>query len=136
MMDLHSNIKVSPAINPGAILTDGTSTGATIDTKDYGSLEFVVVSGALTDGTFTCSLWESDDSGMSGETEVTASASLLGSAIVLAGATAAHDNATNRIGYRGNKRYVRIKVVRASTSTGGYLCAIAVQGHPRIAPVA
>lgn len=136
MQDLHSSIKVSPAIVPTAILTDGTSTGSTIDTKDYGSLEFVVCAGTLTDGTFTFSLWESDDSGMSGETEVTSAASLLGSAIVLAGATAAHDNSAHRIGYRGNKRYVRMKCVRASTSTGGYLAAIAIQSHPRVAPVA
>ena len=135
MMDLHNNIKTSPAINPGAILTDGTSTGATIDTKGYGSLEFSVQAGALTDGTFTCSLWESDDSGMSGETEVAAT-DLLGSAPSFAGATAADDNATKRVGYRGNKRYVRMKCVRAGTSTGGYLCAQAIQGHPQQAPVA
>lgn len=135
MRDLCKNVKVLPAINPAAILTDGTSTGSTIDRAGYDSLVFAVQSGALTDGTFTCSLWESDDSGMSGETEVSAG-DVLGTVPSFAGATAADDNAVKWFGYNGSKRYVRVKCVRASTATGGYLCASAILGHPQVAPTA
>jgi hypothetical protein len=135
MRDLHSNIKVSPGIDPGAILTDGTSTSATIDTAGYDSLEWLIVSGALTDGTFTATMYHGDASNMSDEAAVTSTDHILGTVSSFVGATSADDSATKRFGYRGPKRYVRIKVVRASCSTGGYLCAVAIQGHPKSAPV-
>jgi len=136
MKDLHSHLKVSPAINPAAIVnSNGTSTGATIDTADYYSLEFVVQSGALTDGTLAISVYHGDASNMSDEA-VCAAADLLGDALSFDGSVSADDSATKRIGYRGSKRYVRIKVVQAGASTGGYFCALAIQGHPRVMPVA
>ena len=137
MRDLHSNIKVSPAIDP-AVITAGnaTLTSAIIDTAGYDSLEFAFCSGAVTDGTFTITVFEGDASNMSDEVAVTSSASLLGSAITFVGATAADDSAVKRIGYRGNKRYVRVKAVQSGATTGGYLAAVAIQGAPMSAPVA
>jgi hypothetical protein len=132
MQDLHSHIKVSPAISPGAAITgNSTTTGATIDTANYGSLEFVVQSGTVTDGTMTFSMYEGDASNMSDESVVGA-ADLLGSAPAI---TSGEDDVTERFGYRGNKRYVRIKGVQSGATSGGYYSAVAVQGHPRVMPV-
>lgn len=134
--DLHSNIKVSPEIDPAAIISgNGTTTGNTIDTVDYASLEFVFQSGAVTDGTFTITIYHGDASNMSDEAACS-STDLLGSAPTFVGATSADDSATKRVGYRGSKRYVRAKAVQTGATTGGFFSAIAVQGHPRTAPVA
>jgi hypothetical protein len=131
--DLHNNIKVTPAINPAAaIAANGTTTSAIIDTQGFESLEMVAQSGVITDGTFTGTLFEGDAANMSDEAAV-AAGDLLGSNPVFA---AAANNLTKKVGYRGNKRYVRIKFVQAGATTGGFLTAIAVQGAAKNAPVA
>jgi hypothetical protein len=131
--DLHNNLKLTPAINPAAAITaNGTTTSATIDTQGFASLEFSCHSGAITDGTFTGTVYEGDASNMSDEAAVDA-ADLLGSAPAFA---ASDDNVVKKVGYRGSKRYVRIKFVQAGATSGGFLAATAVQGHARNAPVA
>lgn len=132
MQDLHNNIKPSVALDVAAISSDTTTVGNTIDTADYGSLEFVFVAGTLTDGAYAIALFEGDASDMSDETEV-AAADLLGDAPSIA---ATDDDTVARVGYRGNKRYVRPKVTSTGTTSGGTLGAVAIQGHPRTAPVA
>jgi hypothetical protein len=129
--DLHNNLKLTPAINPAAALTaNGTTTSATIDTQGFESLEFSCQSGAITDGTFTGAVYEGDESDMSDEAVAT---ELLGSAPVFA---AADDNEVQKVGYRGSRRYVRIKFVQADATSGGFLSCVAVQGHARNSPVA
>ncbi len=132
--DLHNNMKVEPSINPAAAITgNGTTTGATIDGDGHESVEHVLQSGAITDGTFTAQLWAGDAANMSDEAQVTAAGELLGTVPSFA---ATDDNVVKRVGYRGSKRYTRIKVVQAGATSGGFLSATAVKGHPHVAPVA
>lgn len=132
--DLHHNVKTSPAINPAAAITgNGTTTGTIIDTADYDSLEFAFQSGVITDGSFACSLEHGDDSGLSDAAAVGA-ADLLGSNPTFA---ATDDNKCKRVGYRvGAKRYVRAKAVQSGATSGGFLACQAIQGGPKVAPVA
>lgn len=133
MKDLNSQVKISSAIDPAAIFAgNGTKTSAIIDTKDYDSLEFAVISGALTDADYTTTMYESNDSGMSGEAAV-ADADIIGTESVFA---LAEDSTVKKFGYKGNMRYVRIKIVQTNATTGGYMCAIAIQGHAHVLPVA
>lgn len=135
MEDLKSNLKTSRAISPAAILAgNGTLTSEIIDTKDFGSVLFAIMSGVLTDATYTCNLYEGDASDMSDET-VVATADLLGQS---AGFTfsSSEDNTVKKVGYRGSKRYVRLKIVQSGATTGGYINALAIQGHAKSAPVA
>lgn len=132
--DLHNNIKVSPGLNPQAISSSTTTVGATIDSAGYASLEFLIQSATLTDGTYTPAIYGGDASDMSDEVALTA-AELLGT---IAGATfaATDDNKTKKLGVGAcNKRYYRLKLVSTSVTSGGTLAAQAVQGHPRHAPV-
>ena len=132
--DLHNNVKCSRAISPGAILSgDGTTTSQTIDRQGFGSLEFVFISGVITDGTFTVHVYAGDASDMSDEAEVTDASLLLGVAPVF---VATDDNVVKKVGYIGGKRYARTKVVQSGSTTGGYLSAVAVQGGAGIAPAA
>lgn len=134
MRDLHNNIGVAAALNPQAIGSSTTTNGAIIDLAGFESVEFVIQSATLTDGTYTPSITEGDESDLS-DGSAAAAADLLGT-VADATFAASDDNAVKRIGYRGNKRYVRLNITSASVTTGGTLAAVAIKGHPRNAPVA
>lgn len=131
--DLHNNINASNALNSQAINANGTVVGNIIDTKDYGSLEFIAHSGTITTGSHAFLLEEGDDSGLSDATAVPA-AELLGD---LVGFAVTDDNAVKRVGSIGKKRYQRLSIVSTSVvTTGAVLSAVAVLGNPNSSPVA
>lgn len=135
MKDMHSNIKVITAITPAAVGTSGAAGGklsAAIDRRGYESVEFVFnysTAGASTD-TVTPIVYESDTATSAGFTAV-ADADLIGTeaAITISAAGA------GKIGYRGNKRYVGIRLYGTGHATGT-VGAIAILGNPHLAPVA
>jgi len=129
--DLHNNMKYVPCIEPVA-LTDATDhVGRTIDRAGYESLEFVIQTGTLAAaaGTWTLTIYEDDDPAMGTEAAV-ADADLLGTE---AGAsfTQAKDDKSFKIGYIGNKRYVRPKLVVATSDDASPLAVLAVLGNPK-----
>ncbi len=131
--DLGNSIKITQAIGPQAILAgNGTLTGATVDTQGFEALTVAVYSGTITDGTGTPGFYEGDASNMSDEA-VVAAADLIGT---MAAFVATDDNVTRKIGYRGNKRYFRVKLVGAGQTTGGFYGAMYIQGNARNNPVA
>lgn len=136
--DLSSEITVLPAIDPGAIYNaNGTKTGATIDSAGYESLTFALQAGVLTDGTWTSAVFASDDSGMAGEVDISATG-LIG---VTAGPAFAitDDSKVKRVGVniaQVAKRYYRIKATQAAATTGGYFCGSAILAKPRFMPTA
>lgn len=134
MRDDKNNLKISNALNPQTISSDTTTAGAIIDTANFDSLTFAVTSGALTDGTYTVLIEDGNVSNLSDAAAV-ADAYLIGTEAA-ASFIATEDNTTKKIGYIGIKRYVRLSIVSASTSSGGLLSAVAVQGVPASAPVA
>jgi hypothetical protein len=133
MKDLHNNIKTEVAFNTAAISSDTTTNGAIIDMQGFDSVEFVIQSATLTDGSYTPLLEESDNADLSSSNAV-ADAHLLGTEATAAFALA-DDNTVKKLGYIGNKRYVRLSLVSASTSTGGTLSAVVVKGHAADRPV-
>lgn len=134
MNDLHNNTKFSRSISPVAIITgNGTTVGQTIDTQGFGATEHVVAAGVITDGTFTFTMFEGNASNMSDEGAV-AAADLIGSNPVFVATT--DNNLVKKVGYKGAKRYTRMKAVQTGATTGGFISATAVQGTARNAPVA
>ncbi len=130
--DLHNNVKVTIGIAPIALTGNATTAAATVDTQGFESLEVVVASGVITDGTLTPQFFEGDASNMSDEAQV-AAGDLIGT---MAQFATTDDGVIRKIGYKGGKRYFRAKIVGAGQTTGG-LCAVTyVQGHAHNAPVA
>ena len=129
MRDLHNSIKVSPALNPAAISSNTTTNGAIIDLKDFDSIEFLIQSGALADGTYTPSITVGDESDLSDGTAASGT-DLLGT-VADATFAATDDNKVKKIGYVGIKRYARLSIASTGVTTGGTLGAIVVQGSPR-----
>lgn len=138
MKDLHNHIKPVPAISPAAARTDNTAIeSAIIDRKGFESLEFLINIGTNTDtnATFAVLVEDGDDSGLSDNAAV-ADAELLGTE-ALAGFTVADDVECRKIGYVGNKRYVRLTITPAANDSGNiFVDAIAVLGHPHQGPTA
>jgi hypothetical protein len=126
MRDIHNSIRVLTAIPPKAIGTSGATNGSLsgiLDTKGYDSHEFIINHGivgatgdtttpvilesATTGGTFT-SVSNDDLLG----TEAAAS---LPAAPRVSGST---QNFSTKIGYRGTKRFLRIRLFGVGHATG------------------
>ena len=129
VFDLHNEATSKLGLTVAAIATNTTTSGAIIDTAHYESLEFYMISGTITDGTYTAQLWHGNDSGLSDAVQLTGE-EVLGSAVFIS----TSDNVTKRIGYVGKKRYVQLRVVSTGVTTGGTLGAVAVLGTPHHGP--
>jgi len=150
-LDLHNEIKNANALNIGAISTNTTTSGNIIDTLGFEATEFVIHSGAITDGTYVPAIYQSDDSGMSGAVAITSDfligttnvtgerpsyASTVVDPIGDATFAASDDNAVARIGCLNKYRYVQLRITSTGVTTGGTLSAIATLGYPWIKPTA
>ncbi len=134
MRDMHNNIKVLTAITPAAVGTSGIAGGklsGIIDRRGYDSVEFAFnysTAGASTDQIVPV-LYEAAATGDS-FTSV-ADADLLGAetAIVISAAGA------SKIGYIGNKRYLKLRLYGIGHATGT-VGAMVLMGNAAQAPVA
>ena len=133
MFDLHNNLAGSPAINPQAIATNTTVSGLIIDLAGFNSAQFFIQSATLTDGTFTPSITEGNQANLSDGTP-TAAADLIGT-IAAATFTSTDDNVVRKIGYNGNRRYIRLNITSSGVTSGGTLAAVCVRGNALHAPV-
>ena len=134
MQSIHHNISPAVAFNTAAIGTSTTTAGIVIDRQGYEGVEFVIQSGTLTDGTYTPLVEHGDLVGL-GDAVAVADAELLGTEAAAA-FVAADDNAVQRVGYVGGKRYVRLSIVSAGVSTGGTISAVALRGPAHDLPIA
>lgn len=127
MRDLSNNIGAVLAVAP-AVQTANVN-GLAIDTKGFGSLAFVITTGAIDSaGVFNAKIQDSD-TGTSGWTDVPAEL-VTGS---FSGPLAA--NSTTKAGYIGYKRYARL-VLTKGTGTSVVIGAVAILDHAQKRPVA
>lgn len=135
--DLHNNLHFVPAITPVAARTDNTAiVSAIIDTNGYESLEFAIIAGANTDAnvTFAVLIEDGEDSDLGDDGAAVADTFLLGTE-AQAGFTFSDDGECRKIGYVGNKRYVRMTITPTGNDSGNiFLAAIAILGHGKNRP--
>ena len=129
--DLHNNCDVQNGLDSQTIATDTTTDGEIIDTKGFRQIEFILKSGAITDGAYTVTATQGDDAALADGVAVPAEL-LLGS-IAFADTD---DNAAKRVGFIGKQRYVRFSVVSTGTTSGGVFDGVVVRACPNNAPVA
>lgn len=134
--DLMNNIHPVPLIAPVAARTDNTAiVSAIIDTRGYESCTLVLVTGTNTDAdaTFAVLVEDGDNASLTDNAAVV-DAQLLGTE-ALAGFTFADDVECRKIGYVGNKRYVRMTVTPSGNDSGNiFIAGVAILGHPALAP--
>jgi hypothetical protein len=136
MRDMHNNISVLRAIKPVAVGTTGAANGqlsGIIDRRGFDTVEFIYQSGgsASVADTITPVVLEAAATGDS-FTSV-ANADLLGTEAALTLTTAA--GVVGRVGYQGNKRYLKLRLYGVGTATA-LVAASVVLGKPSRAPVA
>lgn len=134
--DLHNNLDFKRAISPVSVADNTAQVSQIIDRVGYGSLEFVIATGALTDAdaTFTVLVQHGNQSNLSDAADVP-DEELLGTE-ALAGFAFSDDDKVRKIGYRGIKRYVRLTVTPVNNASGALLSAVAVLGSPALVPTA
>lgn len=137
--NLHGNIKATMAVVPVALGATGAITGAVIDRKGYGGVEFIVEYGSIvTTGTVVTALVKEGDA--TGSLTSVDNSDLLGTETLVSLAAGARVAGTGkevskRIGYKGNKRYVQLTLTHSGTTSVGVVAASAVLSNPEAAPV-
>jgi hypothetical protein len=126
--DLGNCLAIKNALDAATIATDTDTNGNDIDTQGFEGGVMSLRLGAYTDGSYTLKVQESDTSG-SGYTDIPANR-LIGTPAAL-GAANNHD----KVGFLANKRWVRIVVTSASTTSGALVLASCVLGFPNQGPV-
>lgn len=137
MRDHAHNIHVVPAFAPAAAVTDNTpQVSAIVDLLGYNSATLVFNTGTLSDAdaTFTVLIEESDNANLSSGNAVADDDLIYTEAAV--SFTFADDGEARKIGYIGNKRYVRATITPANNTGNLFLAGNWVLGRPHTAPVA
>lgn len=131
--DLHNNIDDLVALNPAAITTNTTTVGNIIDVVGFESLEYLVYSKTITDGTYALKIEQGDNPALSDAADVPVD-EVLG---LLTGFIATDDNVVKRVGSIGKKRYQRLSIVSAGTTAGvDIMGSIVILSDPKHAPIA
>lgn len=133
--DMYNDIKELNAFDIQTVSTDTTTNGEIIDLKGYESCTFVFQTGTVTDGDYTVLIQEGDESNLSDAAAV-ADADLLGTEAAASFTADDDDNKVSKIGYIGDKRYVRFNIVSTNTSSGAVIGSVAILGHAHTKPVA
>lgn len=124
--DLYDNVRAFAALAPAGPRVNGTVNGATVDRKVgrvfFRSVMFVVMTGAITDGTHTVNVQESANGTV--WTDV-AAGDLRGGEPA---ASLTDDNVVYEMAYTGKARYVRLQLVTAGATTGGLVDGVALLG--------
>jgi hypothetical protein len=132
MRDMHNNISVLHAISPQAVGTSGIAGGklsGALDRRGFESVEFIYNSGASASvaDTITPVIYEGDTT--NGSFTSVATADLLGTEAALTLSAAK----SGRVGYNGNKRYLKIRLYGTGTATA-IVAATAILGAPAVRP--
>lgn len=127
--DLHHDIDAEVALDTQAITTDTTTVGNIIDLKGKLAIDFAITSGTLTDGDYTVLLEEGDAANLSDAAAIPA-ARLLGTqgpaGVALPKFELTDDDTIFRVGFFKLKRFARLSLVSANTTSGGTLGALAI----------
>lgn len=135
MRDLYNHLSIQRAISPQSVADNTALVSQIIDRQGYDSLLFAIGTGSIADAdvTFTVLVEDGDDASLSDAAAV-ADDELLGTEAAAA-FQFDDDNETRKIGYRGNKRYVRLTITPANNASAALITALAILGHAANRPV-
>ena len=135
-LDLYSKIAVRRAISPVSVADNTAAVSQVIDRQGFTALMFAIALGAIADADTTMAVLveHADISDMTGAVAVP-DAELNGTEAA-AGFQFDDNNETRKIGYVGNKRYVRLTITPANNASAALIAAVALLGGASDAPVA
>ena len=140
MRDLIHELKAVRLISPTSVADNTPFVSQIIDLQGYDSIAFYILTGSLADAdaTFT-TLLEEGDAGNLSDAAAVADIDMLSDVRGIAPEVAASFNFSNddgvfRLGYIGNKRYVRLTITPAANAAAANIAALAIKGDPAIMP--
>ncbi len=131
MRDLYNNIEVRRGFSPAAAVTDNTAyVSQIIDMRGFKSLVWEIILGAIADVdvTFTTLMEHGDDSGLSDAADVPDSQ--MDPDEATATPKFGSDDSVRKLGYVGEKRYVRLTITPAANTGDIFLALVALLGDP------
>ena len=134
-MELHNNISAVRVISPVSTTGNTAIVGAIMDMQGFSAAEFLITLGTVvTSGTTYTALLEEGAVANLSDAAAVADADLLGTE-ALASFIDSEINTTKKLGYKGNKRYIRLTMTPAGNTGASTMAAVCVKGCPSIAPV-
>lgn len=137
MRDEFNCINPVKLFAPAAAVTDNTAlVSSWIDRRGFEAVTCVLQAGSLADAdaTFATTIEHADASDQA-DAEAVPAAQLLGTT-ALASFTFADDNKVKKLGYVGNKRYVRVTITPSGNTGNAFFAGTVLLGEPAIAPTA
>jgi hypothetical protein len=135
MRDVMHDIRVVPAIAPVVVVDNTATVSSIIDMQGAQSCAFYVITGALVDAdaTFAVLLQEGNAANLSDATTVADTDMQTGSPGVAPLTAASFDFSADivvrRVGYNGNKRYVRATITPTNNTGAAPLSMVYVLGN-------
>lgn len=126
LFDLHNKITLKRAISPVSVADNTAQVSQIIDMQGHKSLVFAIATGSLADAdaTFTVLVEHGDASNLSGGTAVPDD--MLNGLETDASFIFSDDDKVRKIGYRGDKRYVRLTITPANNASAALISAVAI----------
>lgn len=126
LFDLHNKLGVARAISPVSVGDNTAQVSQIIDMQGKKSLMFAILTGSLADAdaTFTVLVEHGDASNLSGGTAVPDD--MLNGLETDASFIFSDDDKVRKIGYRGDKRYVRLTITPAANASAALVAAVAI----------
>jgi hypothetical protein len=134
MRDLYSNLTIRRAISPVSESGNTALVSQVIDRQGYESLVFAIATGSIGDADATFAVLVEDDDDAAFGTGVAVVDAELNGTEAAAGFQFDDDNEVRKIGYRGNKRYVRLTITPSANASAALISAVAILGHPALSP--
>lgn len=141
MRDMTTGVQVKRAISPVSVADTTAAVSQIIDRQGYQSLTFLIATGSIADADATFAvLVEHGDAANLSDAAAVADEMLLSQLNGTAPETAAafnfgDDDEVRKIGYVGDKRYVRLTITPAANASAALFAALALLGFPDLAPV-
>src|SRR3546814_753168 len=130
MRDMTTGVQVKRAISPVSVADNTAAVSQIIDRQGYQALTFLIATGSLADADATFAvLVEHGDADDLADAAAVADDMLLSQLAGTAPEMAASfqfddDNEVRKIGYVGDKRYVRLTITPANNASAGLLAAV------------
>lgn len=135
LKDLYNKLSIQRAISPVSVADNTAQVSQIIDRRGYNAVLFAILLGSIADAdaTFTVLLEHGEVANLSDAAAVP-DEELLGTE-ALAAFQFDGDNTTEKLGYAGNKRYLRLTITPVNNASAAVLAATAILGGASQEPV-
>lgn len=126
LFDLSNKLDFKRAISPVSVADNTAQVSQIIDTRGSRGVMFAILLGSLADvdATFAVTIDHGDQANLSDAVSVPAD--MLNGTTALASFIFSDDDKVRKIGYRGDKRYVRLTITPSANASAALIAAVAI----------